>query len=211
MGMDAVDTDSRRGAMPGPESESTMTTTTKDVATWPARPFDPTCTERVPKDPEVIAAVRLVVADWDGENLGTVEQALRNAGRMLGEIRRMSWAGIRQAFDTGPAAMRLILAGHENKAVCTASHSIVALGEYAAGGILRESELSQSQKPTPEDDGELTTVSEMARISHRSESWWRDQVGDGKPIPCIGTSGRAKVFCRSDALRLMKERCIPGK
>ncbi len=45
----------------------------------------------------------------------------------------------------------------------------------------------------------------------RSESWWRSQVGNDKPIPLRGSRGNAKLFAESDAAAHAKSLGIARK
>jgi hypothetical protein len=93
---------------------------------WPARPFDPECRESVPVDPLVVAAVRKVLADWDGENWGAVRARLLAFGCPPAELPSMTPADIRQWFAQFHPAM---IARHG--VAHTAAHSVTTFSPAA--------------------------------------------------------------------------------
>ncbi len=61
------------------------------------------------------------------------------------------------------------------------------------------------------DAPELIDCRAAGLIWTRSDSWWRSQVGEGRPIPLNSTRGNAKLFAESDAAAHAKRLGIARK
>ncbi len=56
-----------------------------------------------------------------------------------------------------------------------------------------------------DNEEDMIDCATAAQVWQRSPSWWRGQVGVGKPITKYRTAGRTKLFRRIDAERLAKD------
>jgi hypothetical protein len=77
---------------------------------WRERPFDQK-SRSLASDLDVIAAVRRVIGDWDGENWSAVLAVLRHDGLSDVQIRKMTLRDIRNHFDVGQHAIIVKLGG----------------------------------------------------------------------------------------------------
>jgi hypothetical protein len=78
--------------------------------TWPLRPFDPSCRERVAVDAATMDAVRCVIADWDGTNWAAVEAAIQRAA-LLRPLSELTVFDVRMQFAVGQRDLVLKLGG----------------------------------------------------------------------------------------------------
>ncbi|MBK9126512.1 MAG: hypothetical protein IPM13_01785 [Phycisphaerales bacterium] len=154
--------------------------------TWPVRPFDPACIDRVPRDTATLDAVRRVVADWDGENWAAVEPVLQRAGllRPLGELTVFD---IRMQFAVGQGDLLIRLGGRPETATGTL-HAMPAPPVDAPGP---PADLDDAARLTADELAERFGVSPDAlrkrldRWRKRHDGGWYELVNAGRGAPRV--------------------------
>jgi hypothetical protein len=113
--------------------------------------------------PGTVAAVRKVIADWDGTNWTAVEEALRNAGRSRDEIDVMDEMRIQMAFATMPAILKISTA-----ATTAAVSAGVLVGSVSSQGPQVWTLPTNDRDDVPSlNDTEETIVEALREAGHR--------------------------------------------
>lgn len=154
--------------------------------TWPLRPFDAACTDRVPADPATIAAVRRVVADWDGANWAALEPVLQRAG-LLRPLAELTVFEVRMQFAVGQRDLVIALGGRPE----TATGTLHAIPAPPVDAPAPPADLDDAARLTADELAERFGVpvdalrKRLDRWRKRHDGGWFELVNAGRGAPRV--------------------------